>query len=149
MGQIREKLGRSSWEYGDLNLPNLLERFITPPTTSHEFQTSHMFTGTGLPQPDLKEPDCLLEPGPDCIGVDPSYILDFHKVTLPPIRLVVRPIRQQAIENSCREASGSLRVRPWKIHILNPKSWRLGSKEFPIENRVSLRFHVNFQRCIP
>lgn len=117
-----------------------------PPNTP-SFPNIPLFTGTGLPQPDLKEPDCLLEP--DCIRVDPSYVLDFHKVTPPPIRLVVRPIRQQAIENSCREASGSLRVRPWKIYILNPKSWRLGSKEFPIENRVSLRFHVNFQRCIP
>lgn len=48
MGQIREKLGRSSWEYGDLNLPNLLEKFITPPTHP-VFQTSHC----------LLEPVCL------------------------------------------------------------------------------------------
>lgn len=37
---------------------------------------------------------------------------------------------------------------PGKFTFLNPKSWRLGSKEFPKENWIILRFHVNFQRCI-
>ena len=39
MGQIREKLGRSSWKYGDLNLPNLLEKIHHPP--KHPMNSKH------------------------------------------------------------------------------------------------------------
>ena len=36
---------------------------------------------------------------------------------------------------------------PWKINIWNPKSWRLGSDEFPFPSGLIFRFHVNFPGC--
>lgn len=109
--------GADSGETGEIFLGVLrpatyrifLKKFITPPNNipwipNIPYVSWNRFASTG-PQPFPND-----------------AISGWIQVTPP--SLVVRPIRQQAIENSCR-GGPEWESDPGKLRFLNPKSWRI------------------------